>query len=97
MFPLPSVPAAPPNAGSARADEAALRAAAIRLESAFLSEMLGAAGLGTPRGTFGGGAGEAQFASLLRDTQAAAMVRAGGLGLAESLFEALVRRGGVDG
>lgn len=67
----------------------ALRRAAEQLESAFLSEMLGAAGLGKSRETFGGGAGEEQFASFLRTAQADHMVQAGGIGLAERLFQAL--------
>lgn len=59
------------------------------LERSFLSEMLKSAGLGTPRSGFGGGIGEDQFASFLRDAQAEAMVEAGGIGLAEQLFRAL--------
>lgn len=73
-----------------------LRRTAESLEAAFLSEMLKSAGLGQPRGDFGGGAGEEQFASFLRDEEARAMVRAGGVGLAESIFEALKRSDGND-
>ena len=69
--------------------DARLMAAARNLESTFLSEMLKHAGLGESAGAFGGGAGEDQFASLLRDAQASAIVQAGGVGLAQSLFEAL--------
>jgi peptidoglycan hydrolase FlgJ len=66
-----------------------LRAAAETLEAGFLAEMLKESGLGaTPEG-FGGGAGEDQFASFLRQEQATAMVRAGGIGLADSIFNAL--------
>ena len=79
--------AAPPS----RADPA-LRAAAMELEAAFLSEMLKAAKLGEVPEGFGGGAGETQFASLLRDEQARAMAAAGGIGLAETLFNALKER-----
>lgn len=70
-------------------DEAALWDVAQKLEASFLSEMLKAAGLGKPRDAMGGGAGEDQFSSFLRDAQASEMVKAGGIGLAESLFEAL--------
>lgn len=70
-------------------NERALRDAAEQLEAGFLAEMLKAAGLGKPRGTFGGGAGEEQFASFLRQAQAEEMVKAGGIGLAESLYQAL--------
>ncbi|MDB6452497.1 rod-binding protein [Falsirhodobacter sp. 20TX0035] len=66
-----------------------LREKAAQLETAFLSQMLGEAGLGAASGTFGGGAGEAQFASFLRDEQARAMVDHGGIGLTESLFRAM--------
>ena len=70
-------------------DETALRAKAAEFETAFLAEMLGHAGLGEVSGSFGGGIGEEQFASFLRQEQAAAMVKAGGIGLAESIFRAL--------
>ncbi len=67
----------------------ALRAAARELEASFLAEMLKSAGLGKPRQSFGGGEGEDQFGSFLRTEQAREMVKAGGIGLAESLYEAL--------
>jgi peptidoglycan hydrolase FlgJ len=56
--------------------------------------MLKSAGLGQTRGEFGGGVGEEQFASFLRDEQAHSMQRSGGIGLAESIFEALKRSDG---
>lgn len=59
------------------------------LEAAFLAEMLGHAGLGDARDGFGGGIGEEQFTSFLRTEQAKAIVKQGGVGLAESLFNAL--------
>lgn len=70
-----------------------LRAKAAELETAFLAEMLGHAGLGSEPESFGGGIGEEQFASFLRHEQAAAMVKAGGIGLTERLFRAM---GGKD-
>lgn len=69
-----------------------LRRAAAELEATFLSEMLKSARLGEGRGAFGGGAGEDQFASLLRDEQARQMVKGGGLGLTEILFQSLKER-----
>lgn len=69
-----------------------LRHAAEKMEAAFLSEMLKAAGVGKPPEAFGGGAGEEHFASFLREAQAGEMVRAGGIGLAETLFHALKER-----
>lgn len=71
-------------------DEATLKRLAGDLEASFLSEMLGHAGLGQVSGTFGGGIGEDQFASFLRQEQAQAMVQKGGIGLAESLFRAMM-------
>lgn len=79
----------PPVTPSAPDRDVRLRDAARELEATFLSEMLKAAGLGNRSAGFGGGAGEDQFASLLRDEQARQMVRAGGIGLAEHLFRAL--------
>ena len=69
----------------------ALRAAAESVESAFLSEMLKNAGLGSMKGSFGGGAGEDQFSSMLRQEQARLMTNAGGIGLAEHLVRAMAR------
>lgn len=66
-----------------------IRVKAEELETAFLSEMLRHAGLGAQDGGFGGGIGEEQFASFLREAQAGSMVRAGGIGLTERLFKAL--------
>jgi peptidoglycan hydrolase FlgJ len=68
----------------------ALRKAANDLEAAFLTEMLKAAGFGKSRESFGGGSGEDQFSSLLVRAQAEQMTLAGGIGLAESLFNALL-------
>ncbi len=75
----------PPRAGT----EAQLHRLAAEMETAFLSELLGHAGLGEVADSFGGGIGERQFSSFLREQQASAMVAAGGIGLAESLFRAM--------
>jgi Rod binding domain-containing protein len=85
---LPSQREAPPLPLYAQRDER-LREAANQLEATFLSEMLKSAGFGDPRKSFGGGIGEDQFSSFLRDAQAKEMVAAGGIGLAEALFEAM--------
>lgn len=76
--PLPSAP-----------KNTALYQAAQRLEAGFLAEMLKSAGLGASEGQFGGGAGEDQFASFLVQEQAMAMVRAGGIGLSQAIYESL--------
>lgn len=83
----------PPLSGVAKTAQppsaSTLREKSEQLEAAFLAEMLGHAGLGAARENFGGGIGEEQFASFLRQEQAAAIVKRGGIGLAESLFQAL--------
>lgn len=66
--------------------------AAQQLEASFVAEMLKSAGFGEARESFGGGIGEEQFTSFLRQTQAEKMVHSGGFGLAESIFEALKER-----
>ena len=72
--------------------ETAMREAAQELEATFLAEMLDAAGLGeTPEG-FGGGPGEDQFAGPLRMEQARLMAERGGIGLAESIYNAMKDR-----
>jgi flagellar protein FlgJ len=91
LSPQPPMPAPAPGKAP-DADLAMMRRKAEELESAFLSVMLGHAGVGRPLAEMGGGSGEAQFASLLRDAQAEAIVARGGIGLADTIFEALVRR-----
>lgn len=88
--PLPhqaSKPAVSPASKSVSEDP--LRKAAIDLEASFLTEMLKSAGLGKSRGEFGGGSGEDQFSSFLVRAQAEQIAKAGGIGLAESLYHAL--------
>jgi peptidoglycan hydrolase FlgJ len=68
-----------------------LQEKAIALEASFLAEMLQYAGLGQGEAQFGGGIGEEQFGSFLRQEQAQAMAEKGGIGLAESIFHALMR------
>ncbi|MCK0171514.1 rod-binding protein [Aliiroseovarius sp. S1123] len=75
----------------------ALWDAAKELEASFLSEMLKSAGIGKTPDSFGGGIGEDQFASFLRQEQARGMVDSGGIGLAQSLFEALKERSDAQG
>ena len=70
-----------------------LMAAAERLEASFLAEMFKASGVGEPRKTMGGGAGEDHFSSLLVQEYANATVAGGGIGLAESIYQAMVERG----
>lgn len=67
-----------------------LKALANSLEAQFLSEMLKASGVGKPRDTFGGGAGEDQFSSFLTQEYARAIVDVGGIGLSEAIYRSLV-------
>ena len=83
----PALPSpAPPNKTDA------LHKQALALEAAFLAEMLSHTGLDTASEGFGGGIGEDQFGSFLREEQARLMVARGGIGLGESLFRALSER-----
>lgn len=84
-------PSGPSTMGNSHDD---LREVAQDLEAAFLAEMLKHAGFGEARDdeSFGGGIGEEQFTSMLRTEHANAISAQGGLGLAESIFESLVRR-----
>lgn len=68
-----------------------LMAVAQSLETTFLSEMLKSAGVGNTPDTFGGGTGEDQFSSFLREEQARQMTNAGGIGLAEHLYNAMLK------
>lgn len=77
-------------ASPANPKDIALWKTAQKLEANFLAEMLKSSGLGAVSDSFGGGAGEEQFGSFLRHAQADLMVEAGGIGLAQSLFEALM-------
>jgi hypothetical protein len=54
--------------------------------------MLKSAGVGKPRATFGGGPGEAQFSTFLTQEYADATVAAGGLGLSEAIYHALIAK-----
>ena len=83
-FPPPTDPAPKPAPNLLH-----LRAKAQALEAAFLSEMLAHAGLDGPKGAFGGGEGEDHFQSFLRQAQAEAMAKRGGIGLGEQIFNLL--------
>lgn len=82
----------PTNPSIPNTQDQALRNAAQELEANFLAEMLKSAGVGKTPEAFGGGAGEDQFASFMRLEQARQMAENGGIGLAESLFNALKDR-----
>jgi flagellar protein FlgJ len=83
LSPLATQPPTPPDRAEAMMDKA------HELEAAFLAEMLAHSGLGEMQGPFGGGEGEAQFTSFLRQEQARLMVEQGGIGLAELIFRTM--------
>ncbi len=85
------IPRITQSAGGGSA-EARLQAASVELEATFLAEMLKAAGMGEARQSFGGGAGEEQFSSFLVQQQALQLARSGGIGLAETLFDAMMEK-----
>lgn len=83
-----SIPSQPLSAASRR-DQ--MMTKAKELEASFLAEMLSHAGLAEMTGPFGGGSGEAQFSSFLRGEEAKLVVKRGGVGLAELIFESMVK------
>jgi flagellar protein FlgJ len=83
MNPVSTLPPMPPGRAEIMMDKAQ------ELEAAFLAEMLAHSGLGERQGAFGGGEGEAQFTSFLRQEQARLMVEQGGIGLAELIFRTM--------
>ncbi|TKZ15460.1 hypothetical protein FAP39_17135 [Shimia litoralis] len=85
---IPAPPAPPLPQGSEYKHSPAYKAAQ-ELEASFLAEMLKISGLGKPLEGFGGGSGEDQFSSFLVNAQAKEIVKAGGLGLTEIIFESL--------
>ncbi|WP_405108431.1 rod-binding protein [Phaeobacter sp. BS52] len=89
MEPIAQLPAMQRPAAITSPPQDPLRKAAQELEATFLTEMLKSAGLGESRETMGGGAGEDQFSSFLVRAQAEQITKAGGVGLAESLYHAL--------
>jgi peptidoglycan hydrolase FlgJ len=90
---LPSIPLAGSQSPTIQDP---LRKASRALESNFIAEMLKSAGVGQSRGEFGGGQGEDGFASFLVTAQAEMIVKAGGFGLADKIYESLLSKAAVD-
>jgi len=61
------------------------------LEASFLAEMLKSIGMEGSQSEFGGGMGEEQFASFMREAQAQKMVQSGGIGLADAFYISLMK------
>lgn len=85
-----TIPPVPTNTALSGQAFDPLRKAAIDLEASFLAEMLKSAGLGKTRDAFGGGSGEDQFGSFLVRAQAEGIAMSGGIGLAQTLYQALL-------
>lgn len=91
MPPVTPLPLTGPKMGLGADRTAVLKQKSQELEAAFLAEMLSFAGLGETESSFSGGIGEEQFSSFLRQEQAKLMVQHGGIGLAEQIFQSLVK------
>ncbi len=74
----------------------AMREAAKEFEAVFLAEMLSHTSLADTSETFGGGAGEDAFGSMMTREWANQLTERGGIGLSETIYQALVARGGGD-
>ena len=74
------------------ASEAAMRKAAVDFEGMFLSEMMRPMfeGLKTD-GLFGGGHAEEVFRSMMLEHYGKSMARAGGIGLADSVYRTMLK------
>lgn len=71
---------------------AAAHKAAEGFEASFLAEMLQYTGLNDQPDSFGGGAGEEAFGSLLTEQYAKLLAARGGIGLAERIFDVIKQR-----
>ena len=84
-------PSVAPTPSAETARNAALRETAQEFEAVFIGLMLQQAGLGETRDTFGGGAGEEAFSTMLAEQQGRALAQSGGFGLAEPIYQSLLR------
>lgn len=80
------------GAGEESGEERTLRKAAEDFEAVFLSQMLAPmfAGLKTD-GLFGGGHAEGIYRAMMIDEMGSAIARSGGIGIADSIYEQLLR------
>lgn len=80
-----------PNSGNEQNRAAEARRVAQEYEASFIAEMLKYTGVNSTSDTFGGGAGEDAFASFLTQEYATKIAEAGGLGIAETVFNAMMQ------
>lgn len=92
------LPHRPPAASTPDADHRrdALRAVAVKFEAMFLTQVLDLAGVAKSPEGWNGGHGEEAFRGHLLEQKGMLMAEAGGIGLAEHVFEALLKREGLD-
>lgn len=88
--PIPSAP----DASALR--QATMKSTAKEFEAVFLAEMLSHTSLAETSDSFGGGAGEDAFKSLLTRQWADQLTERGGIGLSETIYQALLAREGGD-
>ncbi len=68
------------------------RKIAEEFEASFLAEMLKYSGVNKTSESFGGGAGEEAFSSMLNDAYAQALVKSGGIGIADLVYKSIVEK-----
>jgi len=61
-------------------------------EASFLTEMLKHSGVNKTSESFGGGAGEEAFSTMLNDAYAQALVKSGGIGIANLVYKSIVEK-----
>lgn len=85
----------PARPGPTEARREELRALSVQFEAMFLAEMFRHAGAGKSTPGFDGGAGEQAFGSMLVNEQARLTAERGGVGLADAVYKAMLKREGV--
>lgn len=68
------------------------RKVAEAFEASFLTEMLKHSGVNKTSESFGGGAGEDAFSSMLNDAYANTISKSGGIGIADLVYRSIVEK-----
>ena len=89
-------PALTPTRDTADLRKSAMKATAEEFEAVFLAEMLSHTSLAKTSDSFGGGAGEDAFKSLMTRQWANQLAKRGGIGLAETIYQSMLTREGGD-
>ncbi len=85
-----------PTRDAADLQKRAMKATAKEFEAVFLAEMLSHTSLAKTSDSFGGGAGEDAFKSLMTRQWADQLTERGGIGLSETIYQAMLTREGGD-